>query len=434
MDEPPSSFLHFYQAENLLYFIVTVIFVFVAGILSASEAAFFAFEADDMDDIRKGKSAAEKRVASLLSDPRLLLSVLVLWKYVLLTACSIMLTLAIFFNEEGSTFGQALTLTLVFAFFGMILPKMYGSSHRLAVAMHVSKFCLWLTRISRSLVKPMVRFSITVEKKLESLAEENSVKELTHALALASSDEDTTNDQREILRGIVNFGTLNVGDVMRPQSEIHCVDATLNFHDLLIYIKKSGFSRIPVYRESFDKFEGVLYIKDLLPYLNEPKKFNWQKLLRPAYFVHESKKIDLLLKDFQEKRVHIALALDEGGKVSGIITLEDIIEEIIGDIHDESDEVGSYFKRLDEKTFIFDSKIPVHEFCRLMDADTGLFDVPEGENETLGTILGEMKNGLPEIGDQIVLEPFTFIIESVDHKRIKKVKVHIHEQKENEKK
>ena len=434
MDEPPSSFLDLYQAGNLLYFIVTVIFIFVAGILSASEAAFFAFEPGDLDDIRKGKSTREKRTASLLNDPRLLLSVLVLWKYVLLTACSIMLTLAVFFDEKGSALLQAVTLTIAFVFFGIILPKMYGSANRISVALQVSRFCSFLTGISRSLVKPMIRFSVTVEKKLESLAEENSVKELTHALALASSDEETTDDQREILRGIVNFGTLNVSDVMRPQSEIHSVDATLNFHDLLIYIKKSGFSRIPVYRESFDQIEGILYTKDLLPYLGEPKKFNWQKLLRPAFFVPASKKIDLLLKDFQEKRVHIALALNEGGSVAGIITLEDIIEEIIGDIHDESDEVGSYVKRIDEKTFIFDSKISVHEFCRLMDTEASIFNVPEGENETLGTTLGEMKNGLPKIGDQIVLEPFTFIIEAVDHKRIKKVKVNVHESKENDSK
>lgn len=270
-----------------------------------------------------------------------------------------------------------------------------------------------------------------VERTLESMAEENSVKELAQALELAASDKETTEDQKEILRGIVNFGTLTVADVMRPQNEINSVDATLNFNDLLIYIKKSGFSRIPVYHENSNKVLGLLYIKDLLPYLNEGKQFHWKKLLRSVYYVPDSKKIDLLLKEFQEKRVHMALVVNDAGDVSGIITLEDIIEEIIGDIHDEFDEVGAYYKKIDEKTLIVDSKIPINELCRLLDVDPTVFADVKNETESLGAVLLEMQDELPKIGDQIVLDPLTFIIEAVDHKRIKKIRVHIHQEKES---
>jgi putative hemolysin len=430
LDEPPSyNLLTSYLGDNLPYLIVTVFFLLLAGLVSASEAAFFSLAPSEVENFRRSKTAADKVIADLLGAPKLLLAVLTAWKYVMLTGCAVIFTIAISFTESVGTIIESLILTVAFAFFAVILPKIYGTTQPNPIVKKVGKLVSFLVRITAPLVKPLLEMSQKVERTLESMAEENSVKELTQALELAAADKQTTEDQKEILRGIVNFGTLTVADVMRPQDEINSVDASLNFNDLLVYIKKSGFSRIPVYHENSNKVLGILYIKDLLPYLAETKQFNWKKLLRPAYYVPESKKIDLLLKEFQEKRVHMALALDDAGDISGIITLEDIIEEIIGDIHDEFDEVGSFYKKVDDKTFLVNSRIPVNELCRLLDVDPEIFSDIRSETE-LGSVLLEMQEELPKIGDQIVFDPFTFIIEAVDHKRIKKIRVHLNEEKE----
>lgn len=420
----------FLSGDNLPYIAASAVLLLLCCIISASEAAFFALTSDQVDELRKQRSGKAKFVSELLNNPRELLSAFSAWKLLMVTGCTIIFTLPVHLRSGDGTGVEAPLLTVVFAIFGVILAKIYGASHKHKVAVAFAGVFYRLMIISRPFVAPILKMSYKVERKLEALAKDSSLKELKQALELAAADKNTTKDEKEILKGIVNFGTLTVEDVMRPEAEIDSVDVSLNFHDLLIYIKKSGFSRLPAYRDSFERIEGVLYIKDLLPYLNENKKFAWQKLLRPAYFVEQSRKIDLLLKDFQEKRVHMALAVDESGNVSGIITLEDIIEEIIGDIHDEFDEAGAYYKKLDEKTFVFDSKISVHEFCRILDVDHEIFDTESGDKETLGGLLVEMQNDLPKIGDQIVLDPFTLVIEAIDHKRIKKIRVHIHEQKE----
>lgn len=431
MDEPPSFQLtDISSGDNLLLIILAVCLLFFTALVSACEAACFALTAEDVDAFRSRKTPKANVVASLIANVRLLLTVLTTWKYLSLIGGVVLFSFAPSVSQSASLVSQILTVVLAFGTFGIALPKLYGSQRKHDVLRFFAGFCSFLVRISNPFIKGLIKMSSRIDARLEQLAEENSVKELTQVLELASADKNTTEDEKEILRGIVNFGTLTVEDVMRPHAEINSVDMSLNFHDLLIYIKKSGYSRIPVYKDDVDKIEGILYIKDLLPYLNETKKFAWQKLLRPAYFIPEKKKIDLLLKDFQEKRVHMALALDDESHISGIITLEDIIEEIIGDIHDEFDEVGAFYKKIDDKTFIVDSRIPVSEFCRILDVETSVFDVEDAENDTLGTVLGEIKKDLPRKGDQIIMDPFTLIIEAVDHKRIKRIKVQIHEEKQ----
>jgi gliding motility-associated protein GldE len=404
-------------------------FVLLAGVLSATESALFSLKQPEIDNVSDTRK--RKLISKLLGNPRLLVTVLTTWKYAMLISAAVLFTIAIRVPNELGFLPFTLVLTIVFVFFSVIAPKIYGTSINVSIATSVVGICNRLVKISSPVVNPLLKMSYKVERKLEAIAEENSVKELTQALQLAAVDKQATEDEREILQGIVNFGTLTVKDVMRPRNEINCVDRSLNFHDLLIYIKKSGFSRIPAYDHTEDHIKGVLYIKDLLPFINESKTFNWQRFLRPAYFVSESKKIDLLLKDFQEKRVHMAIVINDEGTTAGIITLEDLIEEIVGEIHDEFDEVGAYYKKVDEKTFVVDSKIPVHELCRILDVDTSAFDQVKSETETLGAVLLEMQNELPRIGDQIVLDPFTLVIEAIDHKRIKKIRVHIHESKES---
>jgi putative hemolysin len=251
---------------------------------------------------------------------------------------------------------------------------------------------------------------------------------LNQALDMATVNDDSTEDEKEILKGIVNFGTLTVKQIMRARLDISAVDYKLNFIALMDHVNKFGFSRIPVYTESLDKIEGVLYIKDLLPYLDQSEKFEWQKLLRPGFFVPESKKIDSLLKDFQAKRIHMAIVVDEYGGTSGLITLEDIIEEIIGDINDEFDDVGIPFQKVDEHTYIFEGKTSLHDICKVLELESNIFDDVKGDSESLGGLILELNNEFPNVNDEITFEQFTFTIEGVDRKRIKKIKVHIHEQ------
>jgi putative hemolysin len=431
LDEPPSNNLfEFLISNNGLYIIVTALLLLFTGLISVAESAFFSLKQDDLNTLRNGLDKRGHLAVTLLNNPRVLLASLTTWKYITLMSASVIFTIGMQLTDPSAFLTEVVGLTVAFVLFGVIVPKIYGSNNNIAAAVRLSSLCKWLTAVTRPVISPLVKMSYSVEQKLEQMAEESSVKELTHALELAAADEHTTEDEKEILRGIVNFGTLTVKEVMRPLDEINCADISLNFHDLQLYIKKSGFSRIPIYRDTMDQVEGVLYIKDLLPFLNEKKTFDWKRLIRPAYFVSEDRKIDSLLKDFQEKRVHMSLVLNDYGNTSGIITLEDIIEEIIGDIHDEFDEVGGYYKKLDEKTLIVDSKIPVHEFCRIVDVDPAVFAHLNIESETLGGLLQEIQEDLPKIGDQIQVDPFTFTIEAVDHKRIKKVRVNIHEQEE----
>jgi CBS domain containing-hemolysin-like protein len=269
--------------------------------------------------------------------------------------------------------------------------------------------------------------SYKVEGKLEKLREQSSAEELHHALQLANASSDTSESERDILQGIVNFGSLTVKQVMRMRQEISHADISLSFEALLELVRRSGYSRIPVCRTTLDRVEGVLYIKDLLPFLTESPGFAWQKLIRPAYFALESRKIDHLLKDFQEKRVHLALVVDEYGTLTGLITLEDIIEEIIGDINDEFDEMGSHYQKLDHRTYIFDGKTSMHDFCKILQVEGAVFNLAKSANKSLGGMLRQIHGSVPRTGEPVSVKPFTFIVEKMDNRRIKKVRVIVHE-------
>lgn len=259
-----------------------------------------------------------------------------------------------------------------------------------------------------------------IDKKGYSL----SVNELQQALEITT--ENTTTEEKDILKGIVNFGTLTVRQVMQSRMDLTAVDITMDFHELMDKINKSGYSRIPVYNETVDHIEGILYIKDLLNHIDKEEDFEWQKLIRKAMFVPEYKKVDALLKDFKNKRVHMAIVVDEYGGTSGLVTLEDLIEEIIGEINDEFDDIDDVtFKQLDEHTFIFEGKISLNDFCKKLEIEQQVFDEVRGENESLGGLLLELNTRLPKSGTKIVYEQFEFTVLAVDAKKIKKVKVFV---------
>ncbi len=436
MDEPPGYTLLFTTVEpEILYIILTILFVFFTSLASATEAAFFSLHTDDLERFRDSNIKEEKTVADLQTNPRLLLTTLTAWKYSMISGTAVNFIFYLVSNDLQHNLNNLwygiFILTIAFTFFGVIIPKIYGSANNVAIARRSASICKGLIVFYKPFLMPLFRMSYKVEGKLEKLYEQSSTEELNHALLLANANKETSESEKEILQGIVNFGTLMVKQVMRLRTDISYADVSLNYFQLMEVVKKSGYSRIPVCSNSLDRIEGVLYIKDVLPFLNEGNSFAWQKLLRPAYFVAESRKIDFLLKDFQEKRVHLALVVDEYGTLSGLITLEDVIEEIIGDINDEFDEIGSRHLKLDHRTFIFDGKTSMHDFCKILQVDDDVFDLAISENKSLGGMLAEVNRSLPKIGEPVIVEPFTFIVEKMDNRRIKKVRVQIHAPKQS---
>lgn len=432
MDEPPSYTLLFLSLEpGVLYIILVVFLILLTSIASATEAAFFSLHADDLERLRNSSIKEEQNIADLQTNPRLLLTTLNAWKYSMISGCAVIFIFFLVNQEKSFTDSSILigtiVLTVAFTFFGVIIPKVYGKANNLSIARRSANFCRSLIKIYKPLLNPLFRMSMQVEGRLEKLLEESSAQELNEALQLASENKDTSESEKEILQGIVNFGTLTVKQVMRLRSEIVYADISQDFFSVLDLVRRSGFSRIPVCRNSPDRIEGVLYIKDLLPFLDENASFPWQKLIRPAYFALETRKIDHLLKDFQEKRVHLALVVDEYGTLTGLITLEDIIEEIIGDINDEFDELGSHYQKLDNRTFLFDGKTSMHDFCKIFNVEGPVFNRAKSANKSLGGMLRQIQGSVLRTGEPIVIKPFTFVIEQLDNRRVKKVKVLIND-------
>lgn len=434
MDEPPSNIFLFSLESGVLYIVLATFLIFCTSLASATEAAFFSLHADDLDRLSQSSQKKEKNVAELQKNPRLLLTTLTAWKYTMLAATAVIFICFLLrhdaYYDPSVLFPATLLLTIIFTFLGVIIPKIYGRAHNLSIARRMVSVCKPLIALYSPVLRPLFKVSYKVEGKLEKLYEQSSAEELNRALQLANASHETSESEKEILQGIVNFGTLTVRQVMRLRSDISFTDASRNFHDLLEHVKKSGYSRIPVCSNTLDRIEGVLYIKDLLPYLDEGPAFPWQKLVRPAYFTIETRKIDHLLKDFQEKRVHLALVVDEFGTITGLITLEDVIEEIIGDINDEFDEIGSHFQKVGRSTFIFDAKTSMHDFCKILQVDCGLFNLPKTATISLGGMLKEICGTIPKAGEQVVVKPFTFVVEKMDYRRIKKVRVQLHDSPE----
>ena len=256
--------------------------------------------------------------------------------------------------------------------------------------------------------------------------------ELTHAIEITSNLEETSKQEKTILKSIVNFGNINVKQIMTQRPDISAVDAGINFKELLHKINDWGYSRVPVFRDHLDHIIGVLYIKDLLPHIHNEDAFNWLSLLRKPYFVPESKKIDNLLKDFQQKRVHVAIVVDEFGGTSGIATMEDILEEIFGEINDEFDEDEISYSRINESTYVFEAKMLINDMCRFMEIEPDTFEEMRMEADTVGGMLLELSGDLPSLGDTINYKNFTFIVEAADKRKIKRVKVIVNKPKEEE--
>lgn len=416
-----------YLVLNSLIFILLLI---CSALVSGSEVAFFSLSNEDLEEIDESNSPDGKKVLELIESPKNLLSTILILNN-LINIGIVTLTTFVAWSIFGANatgivviLVQTVGVTFAIVFFGEIVPKVYANKAKKEFSLVMAPSIAFFSVILKPISVFLMAFSDVLEKRIEKKGYSLSVNELNQALDLTT--EDTPSEEKDILRGIVNFGTLTVKQVMRSRMDITAVDVDIDFHELMDRINKSGYSRIPVYEETIDNILGILYIKDLLPHIEQEEDFAWKELIRKSFFVPENKKVDTLLKDFQQKRVHMAIVVDEYGGTSGLVTLEDLIEEIIGEINDEFDDRDEFlFQEIDSSTFIFEGKVSLNDFCKKLELDSQIFEEVKGESESLGGLLLELNSKFPKNGTKILFEDFEFTILAMDSRKIKKVKVHL---------
>ena len=419
-----NQFLNF-DVFNLFLQVGLLLFLLVfSAIISGSEVAFFSLSQTEIKNYAKEKNKRLINAVNLLKSPDKLLANILIVNNLINVA---IITLSAYFT--WSSFGKSayvffiltFVVTAVIIFCGEIIPKVYASKNKKLFIKTSSLVLIPSNVIFKPLILMLIKISQAFKNNKRELLE-SSKEELNKAMSL-TIDKITSKEEKDILKGIINFGSIKVKEIMKSRVDIVAFEVDESFEKISELINKSGYSRIPVFKETIDNIEGVLYVKDLLPHLND-NNFDWTKKIRPAFFVPENKNIDVLFKDFQEKRVHLSLVIDEYGGVSGLVTLEDIIEEIVGDIKDEFDfQEDFYYKKIDSNTFLFDGKTSLNDLCKVLNIHKDFFDASKGESESLGGLILELNSKIPSVGDKIKFDNFIFTIMSVDNKRIKRVRV-----------
>jgi len=440
LDPDPLPFFNLlFLASNLLWiqWAVVIVLLVCSALISGTEVAFFSLQVKSLEDTHDTTSdLALQRVIALLKKPkRLLATILVANNFINIAIVLVFAVLSDSFLGEIENpvlvlFIEVGIITSLILIFGEILPKVYANRNALAFSKRMS---LAISVLDRYLLfwitYPMSKITSLLEKRLGDQKNQFSVDKLSQALEL-TGDHETTSDEQRILEGIVNFGNTDTREVMCPRMDMFALSDELSFEEILPNILEQGFSRIPVFQEKKDNIKGILYTKDLLPNLDNPN-FVWQHVLKPPIYVPENKKLDDLLKEFQQKKIHMAIVVDEYGGTSGLITLEDIMEEIVGDISDEFDEESLSYSKLDESTYIFEAKISLKDFFKVIHLEeTELFESVKGDSETLAGLLLEIAKRFPKKGQKIRFEGYEFIVEDIDQMRIKQVKVVLPKNKE----
>ncbi|MCB0759589.1 MAG: gliding motility-associated protein GldE [Flavobacteriales bacterium] len=410
-----------------------VLLLAVSAITAASEVALFSLNATHMRDLKERGGASGANVLELLSKPRRLLATILVTNNFANVGITVLSTIVVASLMDLGAMGeklvfliQVIAVTAIILMLGEVLPKVYATSHPMRVAQVFSTPIMGLRFFWTPVTKLLLGSTSFIEKRYKKRAQNVDAESLGHALEL-TTDASTTAEEQRILSGIVKFGNIEARQVMRARTEMTAFNKDISFKELMEAIISSGFSRVPIYEETADRVVGVLYIKDVLPHI-ESVDFDWNALLRPAYFVPENKKLDELLKEFQKKHVHLAIVVDEYGGTSGIITLEDVIEEIVGDITDEYDDVDLIYSKLDDRTYVFEGRAPLTDMYRILGIDGKLFEEHKGESETLGGFVLELTGRIPKKGERVSLHNFNFTVESADNKRVRRVKVHIRDE------
>ena len=411
--------------------VLACILLVFSGDASGSEIAFFSLSPNDLNELDEDKNERDRQISALRDDSeRTLATILITNNLVNVT----IIMLCNYFFAHVVDFGTAywlqfvvitVLLTFVLLLFGEIMPKVYAAQHVLAFCRFSAPGITSLRKVFYPLSSILLRSGLLAEKVVQKENHVLSVDDLEQALEL--TDENDLKEEKNMLEGIVRFGDETAKEVMTSRQDVVDLDFRTSYQDVLKCIIENNYSRIPVYQGSIDNIRGILYIKDLIPHLSKPANFRWQSLIRPPYFVPETKKIDDLLRDFQENKVHIAIVVDEFGGTSGIITLEDILEEIVGEINDEYDEEEKTYTRINANTYVFEGKTLLSDFFKILDIDDETFEEVEGDADSLAGLLLEIKGDFPVLHEKIDFKNFTFEVVELDNYRISKIKLVIHD-------
>lgn len=406
---------------------IFVLFLLIgSALVSGSEVAYFSLSPSQLKKLRNLKNKHSQRISKLLGKPENLLATILISNNFINVAIVIItsyISTSIFeFSEEPfwSFFITVVIVTFLLLLFGEIIPKIYASHYALKFSIFMSLPLTLLDRFFSPLGKFMIFSTSFVNRRISTRKGNLSMGDLSEALDLTTG---VVHEEKRILKSIVKFSNIEVIEIMKPRMDVVAVDVNSDMETVIDTVINSGYSRIPVFEETFDNIKGILYVKDLLPYIEKPANFQWQELIRPSYFVPGSKKINVLLQEFREKKIHLAIVVDEYGGTEGIVSLEDILEEIIGEITDESDEIENFFTRIDEKTYIFDAKVLLNDFYKILQIQDDIFQKEKGDSDTLAGLILEVLGELPTVNQTIHIGKFTFTILSADSRKINKVRI-----------
>lgn len=438
MDPEPAHLLNLplfiFNWSILFYFLSLAVLLLLSAIISGSEVAFFSLSKTDLDKAATSKSKNLQLIANLLEKPKKLLATILIANNFINIAIVILSHLIVeqffsnlniyvnlfFFTADLKVLVELIAITFIILLFGEVLPKIYANKNAISFAEKMAYPMKFLNKLFSLISIPLISLNNGIEQRLRRKNSNLNVEKLSKALELTK--EDTSKEEQKILKGIVNFGNTEARQIMVPRMDIFALSIDEKYKNVLKQVVSHGFSRIPVFYESKDNIKGILYAKDLLPYLDKIN-FNWQELLREPFYVPENKKLDDLLKEFQNKKIHLAIVVDEYGGTSGILSLEDIIEEIVGEISDEFDNEDINYSKIDNNNYVFEGKTTIKEFCQVMQIDESELDDAIGEAETLAGFILEINGNFPKENDKIKYKSLVFCIEVITKKRIKQIKV-----------
>ena len=436
MDPEPTHFLiqNISNSTLLLEILALLVLLVLSALMSGSEVAFFSLKKKDIEIAKEDKADKIELIQKLLRNKKKLLATILVGNNfvniaIVLLSAYLSGILIHPFLEGLSLWGidfkvlfDVVIITFILLLFGEIIPKIYSNQNPLLFSQKTAPLISFTELLAKPIAQPMMWISNLLEKNLKS-GQTISVDQLSQALVLTSEDDATSSEEQKILEGIVNFGNTETRQIMTPRVDMFALRLSNDYNQVVQQVSDKGFSRVPVYDDNIDEIRGILYAKDLLPHLYE-EKVNWVQLLRKPFFVPENKKLDDLLSDFQERKTHLAIVVDEYGGTSGIVSLEDVLEEVVGDISDEFDDEQIFYSKLDNDNFVFEGKTSLKDFYRLMDVqEQEFFDQNKGEAETLAGLVLEINGETPNRRQKIAFENYTFTIESIDKKRIKRIKV-----------
>lgn len=417
----------------MIALILAILLLYVSGFVSASEIAFFSLTPSDLSEIEDGKHTSDARIKSLLAESeRLLATILISNNFVnvmIIMLCNYFFAFVIDFGDAKILEFLVITVILTFLLllFGEIMPKIFSSQNALKFSRKAAPTLTILRKVFWPLSSMLVSSTFIINKIAHKKHQSLSVDELSQALEL--TDKNEISEESNMLEGIIRFGEETAREIMTSRIDMIDLDIESSFSEVLKCVVDNGYSRIPVYKDSRDNVKGILYVKDLLPYIEDCDDFNWRKLIRPAFFVPETKMIDDLLRDFQANKVHMAIVVDEFGGTSGLVTMEDVIEEIVGEINDEYDEEERMYVKISDNTYIFEAKILLSDFYKILKVDSEIFDDISEDADTLAGLLLSIKGEFPVRHEKISYQNFIFEVLEMDSRRILKVKVVVNQDK-----